>query len=86
VCSFLGSILTGPQEPETSLNRRTGAVKIPEEDKIDDFAAVRQEIHSELSTNASAFLKVVPPNSPLFSAGIEAKGSSSHEVKTTAKR
>jgi hypothetical protein len=80
---FLGSILTDPEEPETSLNRKTGAVKIPEEDKIDDSAAVRQEIHSELSTNASALLKVVPPNSPLFSAGLKAEGNSSHEVKTT---
>jgi hypothetical protein len=80
---FLGSILTDPEEPETSLNRKTGAVNIPEDDKIDDSAAVRQEIHSELSTNASALLKVVPPNSPLFSAGLKAEGRSSNEVKTT---
>lgn len=80
---FLGSILTDPKEPETSLNRKIGAVKIPEEDKMDDSAAVRQEIHSELSINASALVKVVPPNSPLFRAGVKAEGSSKDEVKTT---
>lgn len=80
---FLGSILTDPAEPETSLNRKSGAVDIPQEDKFDDSAAVRQEIHSELSTNVSALLKVVPPNSPLFGAGLKAEGRSSHEIKTT---
>lgn len=79
----LGSILTDPEEPETSLNRKTGVVKIPKEDKIDDSAAVRQQIHSELSTNASALLKVVTPNSPLFRAGVKVEGRSSDEVKTT---
>ncbi|KAI9652611.1 MAG: hypothetical protein M1821_008358 [Bathelium mastoideum] len=80
---FLGSILTNPEEPETSLNRKAGVVNIPEDDKIDESAAVRQKIHSELSANASALLKVVPPVSPLYSAGIKAEGRSSNEVETT---
>lgn len=71
------------KDPETSLNRKTGEVEIPKDDKYDDSAAVRQEIHSELSNNASGLLKVVPPNSPLFNAGVKAEGGSSKEVKTT---
>ncbi|MCJ1461422.1 hypothetical protein MMC07_000019 [Pseudocyphellaria aurata] len=79
---FLGSILTDPEEPESSLNRKTGAVKIPERDKYDESAAVRDKVHSDLSTNASGLLKVVPPNTPLFSAGLAAEGRSGDEVNT----
>jgi hypothetical protein len=80
---ILGSILTDPEDPETSLNRKTGVVKVSEMDKIDDSAAVRQQIHSELSSNVGALLRVVPPSSLLFSAGLKAEGQSSNEVKTS---
>lgn len=80
---FLGSILTDPEEPETSLNRVTGAVDIPERDTIDDSAAVRQRIHSELSSNNAGILQVALPSSLLFSAGLKAESRSSKELKTT---
>lgn len=80
---FLGSILTNPEEPETSLNRVTGVLDVPEQDTIDDSAAVRQQIHSELSSNVGALLRVVPPTSLLFSAGMKAEGRSSNEISTT---
>ncbi|KAI1299921.1 hypothetical protein F5Y03DRAFT_365142 [Xylaria venustula] len=79
----LGSILTDPEDPETSLNRKSGLEAVPEEDTIDATAAVRQHIHSELSTNTSALLKIVPPNTPLYNAGLKAEGRTSQEVQTT---
>jgi hypothetical protein len=91
ICNKLSTTVASPSftsleaqidldEPENLLNRKTGEVENPEEDKID--AAVWREIHSELSTNASAPLKAVPSDSPFFSAGIKAEGSSGQEVKT----
>ena len=80
---FLGSILTDPEEPETSLNRATGAVDIPERDTIDDSAAVRQQIHSELSSDVEGLLQVVLPSSLPLSASLKVEGHSSNEVKTT---
>jgi len=72
-----------PENPETSLNWRTGGVAVPEELKLDGTVAVRQQVYSELSTNASALLKAVPPNSPLFNAGLKVEGKAASEVKTT---
>ncbi|KAM0710562.1 hypothetical protein Q7P35_002233 [Cladosporium inversicolor] len=80
---FLGSILTDPEDPETSLNHITGAAETLKKDVLDDSAAVRRQIHSELSTNADGILKAVPPSSLLFSAGLRVEGRSSDEVNTT---
>lgn len=80
---FLGSILTDPENPETSLNWRTGGVAVPAELRLDGTMAVRQQVYSELSANASALLRAVPPNSPLFHAGLKAEGRAASEVKTT---
>jgi len=38
----LGSILTDPEDPESSLNRKNRA-EIPAEDILDDSAAIRQQ-------------------------------------------
>jgi hypothetical protein len=80
----LGAILTDPENPETSLFWPADKpVPVPDEQILDGSMAVRQQIHSELSTNTSALLKAVPPNSPLFNAGLKVEGKSSDEVSTT---
>jgi hypothetical protein len=78
----LGSILTDPENPESSINRKTGVEPISREDRYDNSPAVRQQVHSALSKNTSALLKAVPPNSPLFSAGVTVEGRSSKDVQT----
>lgn len=80
---FLGSISTDPEEPETSLNRKSGSAEIDHEDRMDNSVAVRQEIHSELSNNARAILKVASPSFLLFDTGLKAEGCSEKEVKTS---
>jgi hypothetical protein len=79
---FLGSILRDPEEPESSLNRKTDRVEIPKEDRIDDSASIRKHITTELSSGSSALLKIVAPISPLISAGLGTEGSSNHAVST----
>ncbi|KAJ4176734.1 hypothetical protein NW767_014624 [Fusarium falciforme] len=79
----LGSILTDPENPESSLNRKTGIIPIDKADKLDQTAAVRQQIHSELSNNGAAFLQVVPPDSPLFTGGVKVEKRSNEEAQVT---
>jgi hypothetical protein len=78
----LGSILTDPENPETCLNWQTGLEPVPQGLILDGSMAVRQQIHSELSTNNSLLLKAVFPASPLYSAGAKVEGKSSDEIKT----
>lgn len=56
---------------------------MPGELKLDGSTAVRQQIHSQLSTNFGGFINAVPPESPLFSAGVKLEGKSSKEITTT---
>jgi hypothetical protein len=79
---FLGSILKDPEDPESSLNRKTRPATIPKEDRIDDTASVRQHITTELSNGSGALLKIVAPISPLLGAGLKAEGSSNDAVST----
>lgn len=78
----LGAVLTDPENPESSLNRKTGIVPIDDADKLDQSVAVQRQLHAELSSTDSALLKVVPPTSPLYNAGISVGARSSKEVQT----
>jgi hypothetical protein len=79
---FLGSMLKDPEDPESSLNRKTRPAMVPNEDIIDDTASVRQHITTELSNGSGTLLKIVAPISPLLSAGLKVEGSSNDAVST----
>jgi hypothetical protein len=79
---ILGSILSDPENLESSLNRLSGVVPIPERDVRDQSKAVRQQVQTELSQQSSLLLKAMS-SSPLLGAGVAVEGHLTHGVETT---
>lgn len=57
----LGSILTDPKDPESSLNYESGIKPWPSDLKLDQTQAVRLMVNAELSKNLGGKLKAVLP-------------------------
>ncbi|KAJ8127840.1 hypothetical protein O1611_g5794 [Lasiodiplodia mahajangana] len=65
----IGSILTQPDDLESSLNYSSGIEPLGPGQVMDQTLAVRRTVRSELSKNAGGRLKAMVPINPLISAG-----------------
>ncbi|KAH7322492.1 hypothetical protein B0I35DRAFT_476440 [Stachybotrys elegans] len=77
----LGSILSDPEDLESSLNLHS-IPDIPDRNRRNVSVAVQRTIKAELEQENSAFLKAVP-SLPVFSAGASADGHWNHSATTT---
>lgn len=79
----LGSILTKPDDLESSLNYSDGIEAFPPEKIEDQTGAVRLFVRSELSKKHGGRVKALLPFSPVASAGGEVGATSSRSVDAT---
>lgn len=79
----LGSILTKPDDLESSLNYGSDFEPVPPEKREDQTEAMRRVITSELTRNSGGRLKAVLPVNPAVSAGGGVEGASSSSLTTT---
>jgi hypothetical protein len=78
----LGSILKDPKEPESSLNLESAAGIKAVPNIRDESVAIKANITSELSTNLSALLELVPPANPIADAAAKLKADKSKSSET----
>lgn len=84
---MIGSILTQPDDLESSLNYEKGIKPFPVDGKLDQTAAVQQVIKAELSKDLGGRLKAVLPTiSPVVNTGggVEARFSDISEATINA--
>lgn len=79
----LGSILTKPDDLESSLNHANGIEAFPPEKIEDQTGAVRLFVRSELSKAHGGRIKALLPFSPIASAGGGVGANSSRSVDAT---
>lgn len=79
----LGSILTKPDDLESSLNYPNGIETFPPEKIEDQTSAVRLFVRSELSKTHGGRVKALLPFSPVASAGGGVNATSSRSVDAT---
>ncbi|KAI1460749.1 hypothetical protein F4805DRAFT_374883 [Annulohypoxylon moriforme] len=79
----LGSILTKPDDLETSLNYGSGLKEIPEERRENCTPMVQRIIKSELSKDLSGKLSALLPAFPGFSGGASLEGARSSNAQAT---
>jgi hypothetical protein len=79
----LGSILTRPDDLESSLNLGSGIEPFPPDKIEDQTAAVRLFMRSELSRTDGGRIKALLPFSPIASAGGGVSASSARSVEAT---
>ncbi|KAH8788226.1 hypothetical protein F5883DRAFT_531657 [Diaporthe sp. PMI_573] len=79
----LGSILTKPDDLESSLNHASGLEAFPKDKTEDQTGAVRLFMRSGLSKTNGARLKALLPFSPIASAGGGVSASSSRSEDAT---
>lgn len=79
----LGSILTKPDDLESSLNHASGIEAFPPERVEDQTGAVRLFMRSELSKTHGGRIKALLPFSPIASAGGGVGATSSRSVDAT---
>ena len=70
-----------PQKPHLRIT--TLVWSIPKFDKFGNSAAVKQQMHWELPASNSVFLKIVPPNTPLFNTSSKSEARLSKDIETT---
>lgn len=80
---ILGSILTKPDDLESSLNHASGIEAFPPEKIEDQTGAVRLFVRSELSKTHGGRIKALLPFSPIASAGGGVGATSSRSVDAT---
>ncbi|KAI5458700.1 hypothetical protein BGZ63DRAFT_51155 [Mariannaea sp. PMI_226] len=79
---ILGSILSDPREPDSSLNLDDGIIPVPKESLFHDSALERRVVEAELMKNTNALLKVVPSSLiPGLQGGVE--GHVNHTMNAT---
>lgn len=76
----LGSILTKPDDLESSLNYSSGIEAFPPEKIEDQTGAVRLFVRSELSKTHGGRVKALLPFSPVVSAGVGVDATSSRSL------
>lgn len=80
----LGSILTKPDDLESSLNYESGIKPFPAQKRLDQTPAVKRVIHTVLSEGHSGRMKVVPPTLfPAVSAGVGIGMRASEDIEAT---
>lgn len=80
----LGSILTKPDDLESSLNyRQVTMTPFPEDKTINETQAVRRFVQSELSKSTGGRLKALLPFSPVASAGGGLSADISNSLEST---
>ncbi|XDG04020.1 hypothetical protein ABKA04_003635 [Annulohypoxylon sp. FPYF3050] len=79
----LGSILTKPDDLETSLNYGSGLEEIPEEKRENCTPMVQRIIKSELSKDLSGKLSALLPAFPGVGGGVGLGGASSSNAQAT---
>lgn len=87
IIMVIGSILTKPDDLETSLNFERGIESFPQDKRRDETHAVRRVIHTEMSADTGGELKaMLPILAPVVNAGagLGAKNSKSDEATVEA--
>lgn len=79
----LGSILTKPDDLESSLNHASGIEAFPPDKIEDQTGMVRQFVRSELSKTKGGRIKALLPFSPIASAGGGVGATSSRSIEAT---
>lgn len=81
----LGSILTRPDDLESSLNYESGIAPFPADKRLDQTQAVRRVVRAELSRHLGGRLKAVLPTAavPLASAGGGVEAKVAHDAEAT---
>lgn len=82
----LGSILTEPDNLESSLNYSSGIAPFPPEHRMDQTYAVQRTMRSEISKNIGGRLRAMLPVNPFLSAGggVDANWSTGLEATVDA--
>ncbi|KAJ8121403.1 hypothetical protein ONZ43_g2132 [Nemania bipapillata] len=79
----IGSILTQPDDLESSLNYSSGIEPLGPDQLMDQTQAVRRTVSSELSSNATSRLKAMIPVNPFISAGAGTEGERTRQLEAT---
>lgn len=79
----IGSILTRPDDLESSLNYSRGIEPIRPDQLMDQTQAVKRTIKSELSKNAGGRLKAMLPVNPFISAGAGIEAERAKQLEAT---
>lgn len=80
----LGSILTKPDDLESSLNFESGIKSFPQDKRRNDSHAVRRVIHAELSTDIRGKLRAMLPTfAPIVNAGAGLEANRLSSIQAT---
>jgi hypothetical protein len=79
----LGSILTQPNDLESSLNHEKGIKPFPADKRVDQSEATQLFVKSELSKKSGGRLKALLPVTPLASAGAGFEATASGSIEST---
>ncbi|KAI0102722.1 hypothetical protein GGR51DRAFT_277922 [Nemania sp. FL0031] len=79
----IGSILTQPDDLESSLNYSSGIEPLGLDQVMDQTIAVRRTVRSELSKNAGGRLKAMLPVNPFVSAGAGIEAERTRQLEAT---
>ncbi|KAK5635127.1 hypothetical protein RRF57_010839 [Xylaria bambusicola] len=79
----IGSILTRPDDLESSLNYSNGIEPLKPDQVMDQTQAVKRTIRSELSKNAGGRLKAMLPVNPFASAGAGFEADRTRQLEAT---
>ncbi|GAW11382.1 hypothetical protein ANO14919_007260 [Xylariales sp. No.14919] len=79
----IGSILTQPDDLESSLNYSSGIEPLRPDQVMDQTQAVKRTIRSELSKNAGGRLKAMLPFNPFVSAGAGIEADRTRHLEAT---
>ncbi|KAJ3577334.1 hypothetical protein NPX13_g3237 [Xylaria arbuscula] len=79
----VGSILTRPDDLESSLNYSSGIEPFRADQLMDQTLAVKRTIQSELSKNAGGRLKAMLPVNPFISAGAGIEAEHTKQLEAT---
>lgn len=78
----LGSVLTDPHDPESSLTQHSNIVRVPETHIRDHSNAVRNAVHTSLSQNLGSSAKLAIPILSTVTGNLGLVGESTSTIKT----